>query len=154
MKQAVLIITACALVAAAAAAAGSTKPLPALRVDVAGWAPKASYTVGQAVTYRFAIRNRNRVPLEVVEVRMTLPKGWTVIPTSTLPSPARTSGSTVVWRYTAVPARIGIRRLSVSLQVGGKPGSACTTAVVRAVRPATVPHTTRRCNKVVDAVFH
>ena len=48
MKPVVLISAVCVLVASAAigTAAGSTKPLPAPRVDVSGWSAKKTYTIG------------------------------------------------------------------------------------------------------------
>ena len=164
MKPVLIIVAACALAAStvagvSTAGTASQKPLPALRVDVSGWSPKKSYSIGQAVTYGFAFRNRAHVRLNVVEVRMTLPKGWRVI-TGTTPAPLRVSGSTVVWRYTNLAALPrsgsagGLRRLSLSLQVGGAPGSACFKQVVRGLAPATVVRTTHGCNKVLDSVFH
>ena len=153
MSRVVLILIGCALIAAAAAG-GSTKPLPPPRVAVVGWSPKASYTLGEAVTYQFAIRNGNAVPMKILDLTLSLPAGWRIIPSSTLPSPSRVTGSTVVWRYANIPARRGVRRLSVSLQIGGKPGLACSKEVTRAIRPLTYSHVARRCNKVVDSVFH
>jgi hypothetical protein len=159
MKRIALISSVCLLAASAAAGAG-TKPLPALRVDVAGWSPAASYIVGQTVPVRFTLRNRAHAKLKLVEVRLTLPNGWKLVTVST-PRPDTVSGATVVWRYTnlaALPAGKstggGARRLTVNLRIGGKTGTVCMKTLVRALRPATVPVTTRGCTKVVDAVFH
>ncbi len=157
MKQVSLITVVCVIAAAAAltgSAGGASKPLPALRVSVSGWSAKKTYTVGQAVSYGFAIRNRAHVRLKLVEVRMALPKGWRLV-AGTSPSPVRVKGSTAVWHYLDVGARTGsLRRLQLSFRVGGKPGSACFTQVVRGLRPATAARTTHGCNRVVDAVFH
>jgi hypothetical protein len=163
MKPVVLVVAACALAVSAvagASAAGtaSPKPLPAIKVTMSGWTAKKTYSVGQAVTFGFAYRNRARAKLKVVEVRMTLPKGWRVI-TGTSPAPIRVSGSTAVWRYTNVAAVKtgklgGLRRLSLSMQVGGAPGRACFKQVVRGLTPVTSARTTSGCNKVLDSVFH
>jgi hypothetical protein len=164
MKTVVLVVTACALAVstvagASAAGTASPKPLPAIKVTVSGWTAKKTYSVGQATTLGFAFRNRAHATLKVVEVRMTLPKGWRVI-TGTSPAPIRVSGSTAVWRYTNVAAVPGtgkpggLRRLSLSMQVGGRPGKACFTQVARGLTPVTTARTTRGCNKVLDSVFH
>jgi uncharacterized repeat protein (TIGR01451 family) len=160
MKPVVLVVAACALavstvVGTAVAGTASAKPLPALRVDVSGWSAKKTYTVGQSVTYGFAFRNRAHVKLKVVEVQMTLPKGWHVLTASTSPEPAKVKGATVVWRYANLAALPhGVRRLSLNMRVGGKPGKACFTQVVRGLTPATVVRTTRGCNTILDSVFH
>ncbi|HEY0416081.1 MAG TPA: hypothetical protein VGC78_06815 [Gaiellaceae bacterium] len=158
MKPVVLISAVCVLVASAAigTAAGSTKPLPAPRVDVSGWSAKKTYTIGQAVSYGFAIRNRAGAGLKVVEVRMTLPKGWRLVK-GTDPWPRSVKGSAAVWRFTnlARVSRSGsVRRLVLSYEVGGKPGTACFTQTVRGLTPLTAKRTTHGCNKVLDAVFH
>src|SRR5581483_11475051 len=161
MRGVVVTSSLCALVAAAAlavgAGAGAPRPLPPLRIDRTGWSAASTYTIGEAVTYGFAFRNRARVPLKIVEVRLTLPAGWRVVQ-GTLPLPQHVTGSTVVWRYTNVGQRglklRSLRQLRLDLEVGGKPGSACLKAVVRGLRPVTAVATTRGCNKVVDGVFH
>jgi len=155
MTKAVLICILCALGLGIAAAGATTKPLPALRVAVSGWSAKSTYTIGETVTYRFAFRNRAHVRLKVVEARLTLPKGWTLIPTASAPKAFAATRSAIVWRYKSVPAApSSVGRLVVTARVGGKPGSACVTQVVKALRPTTYARTWHGCNKVVDAVFH
>jgi uncharacterized repeat protein (TIGR01451 family) len=153
MKRIVLISITCVLALGAGAAGATKAPLPAPRVDLVGWSPKSTYTIGEVVTYRFAISNRAHAPLQVLDARLTLPKGWKLVTATRRPFSA--SSATVVWRYLDVAATPhGLRRLSVSARVGGKPGAACFTQVVRAVRPATYARTRHGCNHVVDSVFH
>jgi uncharacterized repeat protein (TIGR01451 family) len=153
MKRIVLISITCALALGAGAAGATKTPLPAPRIDVLAPSPKSTYTIGEVVTYRFAFRNRAHARLKVLDVRLTLPKGWKLV-TATR-RPFSTSTSTVLWRYLDVAATPnGLRRLSVSARVGGKPGAACFTQVARAVSPGTYPSTRHGCNHVVDSVFH